>query len=462
MPIAIPTPTPKKVVVSKTNFKTKTLNMGRILKYFNDDIWKVNVQKTSGIKKLYLTFLRVIFLSFRGFSDGKCFLHASALTYYTLLSIVPVVAMFFGIARGFGFEDNLRERLLDEFSQQHEAVVYIIGFAGSLIENTKSGAIAGVGVLALLYTIIKLLGNIEDSFNNIWKTAAQRSLARKFSDYISVVIIAPALIILSGSITVFLNTKISSLLTAHGAAIYLAILFFLVLKLVSYIIPCLLMAFIYIFIPNTKVRLKSAVTAGVSAGIIYQILQWLYIKLQVELTGYDAIYGSFAALPLFLVWLQLSWLVLLFGVEISCAFQTADLYEHGAMPAKNNNKKTKAISLRIASLISKAFKAGIRISDAEISEKTRIPLMTVRQIAGQLCQSGIIVEHYENKSEDIQYLPAIDIRNLTVSYILNKIDGNETDVPDEADQDMKKIIMTMNDIEKSAEDSKSNVLIEDL
>ncbi|MFA5618585.1 MAG: YihY/virulence factor BrkB family protein, partial [Syntrophorhabdaceae bacterium] len=219
----------------------------------------------------------MIILSIRGFDEDKCSLRASALTFYSLISIVPVFAMAFGIAKGFGFEKILEAQLRNKLTGQEEVLNNIILFSHSLLENTKGGLIAGIGIIVLFWAVIKVLGHIEDSLNDIWGVKEKRSLARKFSDYLSLMLICPVIIILSSGVTIFITTQITFTIQKISVLSALNPLIRSVLE----ILPCCLIwglfTFIYIFMPNTKVRFTSGLLAGIVAGTIFQIVQWGYI-----------------------------------------------------------------------------------------------------------------------------------------------------------------------------------------
>ena len=307
----------------------KAVMFSRILHFIRVDIWRIRLRNLPPKKSFLIKQLRIVLLALRGFGDDKCLLRASALTFYSLLSIVPVLAMAFGIAKGFGLETELVARLSElpeRFPGQEKVLNDVIESAKNLLENTKEGVIAGIGVAVLFWTIIKVLGNIEKSFNDIWGVKKARSIGRKLSDYLSMMLVCPILFVMSSSVTVFIAGQIR--LVTEKIALLGAIspFIFAILRLFPYCVIWIMFSFLYIFMPNTKVNFRSGILAGIVAGTTYQVVQWVYITFQIGVTKYNAIYGSFAALPLFLVWLQLSWLIVLFGEEISFAYQNVDTY----------------------------------------------------------------------------------------------------------------------------------------
>ncbi|MEA3471690.1 MAG: YhjD/YihY/BrkB family envelope integrity protein, partial [Thermodesulfobacteriota bacterium] len=400
----------------------------KFISFIKGDIWRVRLQDLPRKKSFFIKQLRIFLLSIRGFNEDKCQLRASALTFYSLISIVPVAAMAFGIAKGFGFEKLLEKQLLEQLSGQEEVVMRIIDFANSLLANTKGGLLAGVGVFILFWAVIKVLGNIEDSFNDIWGIKESRTLGRKFSDYLSTMLLCPILAILASSVTVFITTQVT-LITEKVAllGIFSSSIFF-ILKLLPYCLIWTLFTFIYVFMPNTKVRFSSGLLAGIIAGTIYQIVQWAYIAFQVGAARYNAIYGSFAALPLFLIWLQLSWLIVLFGAEFAFAHQNVDTYEFEPDSLNISDHFKKLLSLQICYLLVVNFAEGEKPSTAtEISHKMDIPIRLVHQILYELVESGIVSDVKTAEYKELAYQPARDINSLSVKFVIEALEKRGVD-----------------------------------
>jgi membrane protein len=303
----------------------------QISKFFNFikvDIWRIRLADLPFGKSFLIKQLRIIILAIRGYDEDKCFFRASSLTFYTLLSIVPVAAMFFGIAKGFGFEKVLEKRIYENFPGQQEVLSQVLNFSNSLLQETRGGLIAGIGLAVLFWSILKVLNHIERSFNDIWEIKVGRSWGRKFGDYLSIMLISPIFIILSGSVTVFITTQVEQITQRIALLGMFSPAISFLLKFIPYALIWALFTFLYIIMPNTKVNFKAGLLGGVVAGTIYQIAQWAYISFQVGAARYNAIYGSFAALPLFLMWVQISWWIVLFGAELSFANQNVDTYEY--------------------------------------------------------------------------------------------------------------------------------------
>ena len=399
-----------------------------IIHFITTDIWRIRLRDISRSKSFFLKQLRIIVLAVRGFDEDRCQLRASALTFYSLLSIVPVIAILFGIAKGFGFQEVLEKDLLEKFSAHEAVLVQAMEFAKSLLETTQGGLIAGIGLVVLFWTVIKVLGSIERSFNNVWGVKKARPWSRKFTDYIAVILIAPILFLLSSSITVFITSQVTFITERFALLGFFSSLIFFLLKLLPYCIVWILFTFIYIFMPNTKVRFTSGLVAGIVAGSIYEMVQWGYITFQVGVAKYNAIYGSFAALPLFLGWLQVSWLVVLFGAEISFSHQNVDTYEFEPDCLHVSVALKKLLSLRIVHLLVKNFSAGkAPLAASAIVHTLEVPIRLVRQMLFELVESGILSEVATQENEEPAYQPGRDSDSLTIQYVIDALEKRGVD-----------------------------------
>jgi len=272
-------------------------------------------------------FKKVSIFAVKGFKEDRCDLRASSLTLFTLLSIVPVMAMAFGIAKGFGFQTMLEKRVLELFAGQEEIIQNVLSFSTNLLEKTKGGLMAVFAVILLFYTLIKLIGHIENAFNKIWWIDDDRPLIRKFTDYIAICITAGILVIFSSSANIFITAYLTNFLSYINLPGNIENLVSLGFKILPFLPIWILFIFFYIFIPNKRIDIKSALAGGLIAGSIFQIAQMTYLQFQVGVSSYNAIYGSFAALPLFLIWLQASWSIVLFGAEVAFSWENTEALE---------------------------------------------------------------------------------------------------------------------------------------
>ncbi len=438
--------------------------IAKIINFVKTDIWRIRLKDHSRRKSFLIKQLRVALRALRGFNENKCQLRASALTFYSLLSIVPVMAMAFGVAKGFGFEKLLEKQLLERFAGQGEILMQVINFAHTLLENTKGGMVAGVGVAILFWTVIKVLGNIEGSFNEIWGIREPRKIGRKLSDYLSVLLICPILVIVSSGITVFITTQLQLITERISLLGAISPIIFFTLKLLPYCIIWALFTFIYIFMPNTKVNFKSGLLAGIIAGSIYVIVQWAYVTFQVGVVKFNAIYGSFAALPLFLVWLQMSWLIVFFGAEISFAHQNVEMYEFEPDSLRVSYSFKRLLTLRITHLLIRNFsEANKPFTATGISHSLEIPIRLVREILFELVESDIVSEVKTQEYKETAYQPARDTQTLTIKHIIDALENRGVDnIPITQTEELKRISESLQGLAGAIDKSPANKLLKDI
>jgi len=436
----------------------------RVLNFLRHEVWRIRIRELPRSKYFLLRPLRIFVLAFRGFAEDKCQLRASALTFYSLLSIVPVMAMAFGIAKGFGLEKNLETVITNELHGQEEVIQWVIRFANALLSNTKGGVIAGVGVLILFWAVIKLLEHIENAFNNIWGVKKGRSFYRKLSDYLSIMLICPVLLIMSSSLTVFITSKMMLITEKIALVGTISPAIFFSLKLVPYCVLWILFTFIYIVMPNIRVSFKGGLLAGIVTGTVFQIIQKAYIYFQIGVAKYNAIYGSFAALPLFLIWLQLSWLVVLFGAEISFAADNEENYEFEPDCLKVSLYFKRLLALRIAELCVKQFCSGQKSLDTlSISHELEAPVRLVREILFDLVNANVLSMIKQNDESKHYYQPAQDVEKLTIKKVMDLLDrrGNGR-IPLVKERELEKISAKLESMDRLTAASSENIPLKNL
>jgi len=396
-----------------------------ITNFLKEDIWTVSRRNLSPFQIKGLNFLKVTLLSLQGFTRDLCQLRASALTLYSLLSIVPVIALLFGVAKGFGFEKKLEQHLLEQSSDQDTMMLQLIEFSQNMLASTKGGVVAGIGIIVLFWTVIKVISNIEESFNHIWKINSNRPLGRKLSDYLSLMMLAPVLLISSSSITVFIKTQITWLVEVIHLPVFGTKLVLYAMSFSPLVIMSILFTFTYLFMPNKKVSFKSGIIAGIVSGILYQTVQWAYISLQIGASSYNAIYGSFAALPLFLIWLQVVWMVVLFGCEISFYLHNFESYQHNEKFSGLSFSLKKVIALQVCHLIVKFFADEEKAPNAEqIADKLNLPVSVVQRAISVLMNANLIVELNVLENEELIYQPSSDINNISNKVVIEAIENS--------------------------------------
>lgn len=323
---------------------------------------------------------------------------------------------------------------------------------------------AGVGMIILFYSVMALLEHIESSFNNIWQIRGTRAWYRKFTDYLTIMIISPVFIILSSSITVFVGTQLAEFMSkAPILEFFKPILSFLV-KLAPFFLTWFALTILYMIMPNTKVKFLPAFISAVIAGSILQGLQWLYIDLQFGITKLSAIYGSFAAIPLFLIWIQASWTVVLLGAELSFANQNISQYEFESDSLNISLYHKRALVLIILHMIIRNFSLGEKPVSAEyIAKNLKIPVRLVRDILQDLTSVELVSVIHQNKQDERFYQPALDINRITVSFVFSRLDkkGIGQHII-QKDKDYDRVISILEKFDKLTSKSDHNILIKDL
>lgn len=436
----------------------------RKIKYVTEEIWHIPLGELPRRKTFLVREIRILVLAFRGFREDKVQLRASALTFNTLLSLIPVAAIAFGIAQSFGFKERLEVEIRNALMGHEEVMDWILMTTQNFLESSSGGFIAVVGLIILVWSVMQVLNHIEKSFNHIWQIKKARPWVRKFADYLSIMLIAPVFVVLSGSLTVYLNTKMVSISdqTLLLSTIKPALVF--LLKLIPYIIIWAVFTMLYMVMPNTRVKFKSALVAGIIAGTIFQLVQLLYINSQMGVTRYSVIYGSFAAFPLFLVWMQISWLVVLMGAEISFANQNVGRYEFEYQSLSINSYQKRILTLQILNIIVKKFLAGADPASAsEISSNIQIPVRLAREIIYNLVAAGLIIEINIDQPRDRLYQPSMDTRKMTIEYVLSRIDKAGGDnIPVKQTNEYRKLNNIITAFGEKLKESDMNLLISEV
>jgi membrane protein len=433
----------------------------RISHFLNHNLWRVRLDKLEKKQSFFIRQLRIFSLATNGFNEDKCLLKATALTYYTLFSIVPIIALAFAIAKGFGFEQSLQQDLLLKFQDQKDILTQAFVYADKMLANTKGGLIAGVGIVLLLWSIIKLLSSIEESFNEIWEIKRDRTWTRKITDYLSIMLIGPVFIILSGGLTVWLKTGLDTVASNVEIISPVTVIF---LKLFSFGLMWGMFIFLYMALPNTKVTFKGAAMGSLIAAILFELLQWTYVSSQIGVASYNKIYGSFAALPLFLIWIQYSWFVVLFGAELTFAHQNVDHYELESDITNISDRYKRVIALLIANMVVKNFNEGkTALTSIEIAQKLDLPLRLARVIINEFIETGVFNEVKMTIDKEIGYQPGISDSKLTVKFIIDKLDEKGVnELPIESGKELAIVNRLMKDMDEVLNTSKGNMLVKDL
>lgn len=379
-----------------------------ILRIQDPDAWR-------GMKGRFFTFFQIVYQIYASFIEHQGTLRAAALTFTTLLSLIPFLAIAFSVLKGFGVQNFLEPFLLQVAGDSQETVTRIISY----VNNTNVKSMGAVGLLVLVLTVISLLEGIEEAFNSIWGVRQSRPFKRRFSDYLSVVVVGPILLLVATSMTSTLQSQwLVTWLIQHT---YLGDTILLLFRMVPYLFIWLAMIFLYIFIPNTKVRFGSAVLGGVLAGTAWQIAQWGYFYFQVGVANYNAIYGTMSALPIFLVWMYTSWLIVLFGLEVVYAHQYR-VPRAALSRAKAQTVTTRdVLALSTLLLVCSHFRTGASPPvPIQLSDKLGIQLNEVEELLETLKNLHFLSRVSDNGSG---WLPAREPSAIMLDDVLTALRG---------------------------------------
>ena len=392
------------------------MKLRRLFTYFTDTIFRQDVNEwRNPVVRWLVQQYRLLFYTAHGLLEHGTIVRSAALTFYTLMSLVPLVALVFAVVKGFGLADGLVENLYELFPRYPETVDYIVGFAENALARTRGGVVAAVGLVMLFWAVIRVFSSIENAFNNIWEVKVDRSIARQWTDYIAVVMIVPVLWILASTVGNYLEQQLG---------LYDKWYFTTLSRMASMVVIWTMFTLLYLIIPNTRVRIQSALMAGIVAGTCFLLFQWGYIYVQRWMTSYNAIYGSFAALPLFLIWMQTSWEILLFGGELSFAYQNIACFAEERESLRISYDQRRKVILAVMILVARNFRdRGGTLPAEEIRRRLGLPTRIVNDILFQLVQAGQLIAVRSGEGErDVAFSPAHDLAQMTVYGILEAVE----------------------------------------
>lgn len=433
----------------------------KIIDFLKVGIWHVKRENVKPWLYFFYGIVKKLLLAIERATTKRMVNSASALTYSTLLAIVPIMAVVFAIARGFGYNKYIEEWFREALASQPQAAEIIIGFVNSYLVHTKSGVFLGIGLVFMLWTVIMLINNIEQTFNYIWQVKKPRSLFRTITDYMAMFLLAPMIIVLTSGISIFVATVSDSM---EGYALLAPVMRFII-DLMPYIFMSAVFVALYVFMPNTKVKFSCAIVPGILAGVAMQGLQLVYIHSQIWVSSYNAIYGSFAALPLFMLWVQISWTICLFGAELCYTSQNLEDYAFRAVTEDISHRYRLMLSVMLGSLICKRFEEGGKPYTAlELKLETGIPVRIVNDLLYDLTRMHIIIEVTGDEKGEIScYQPAEPTSRLSVGLLIDRLESQgrwslELDLHKFASENWKHVIKSRSDYL----DNQRGILLKDM
>lgn len=432
-------------------------NMIQFIRY---DIWHITENELSRGKKLLYRLVKIVVLAVREYSKNRLSIKASALTYSILFAIVPMLALILGIGRGFDIEKMIQDSLAETFVAQADMIPMVIGAVDRYLNTTKSGIFIGVGLIVLIYSVMSFFIQVEDAFNNIWQVKKSRSVMRQFSIYFSAMFIIPVLIVFSNGLSIFMNTALSQTIFSN----LINPLMRFSVKFSPYFVNWIIFTVMYMFIPNTKVKFANALIAGIIAGTAFQFFQIIYINGQVYLSRYNVVYGGFAAIPLLLLWLQISCLIVLLGAEIAYAAQNIRHYDFEVDTNNISIRYKNYLTLYVTYILVKQFENKLPpLSSQQIAKNYKLPVRLLHQILDRLVEVDILIEVFSDHSKKKTYQPAFDINQLTLKLFFDKINGCGAEFfVNDKNEVLDKLWIKMEEMQAKTAEYTDDVLVKDL
>lgn len=398
----------------KPSFFARLYNKAmNVYEYCTVTVWRSSKHTPS------VMLIKTVNLSVKSFMDRDLQNKSTSLTYSSVLAIVPALALIFAICRGFGFQNLLQSVLYEYFPSQRKMIETVLTFVDSYLNQASQGIFVGVGLVMLLWTLVSLLSNIEVAFNNIWDIKRDRSFFQKLTSYISLCLMVPVLIICSSGLSIFMSTTLAD----HLNIPFLTPVINVVLELSPLVLVWIAFSLSYLLIPNTKVQFKYAAISGAICAIMFQVLQLLFVTGQLYVSKYNAIYGSFSFLPLLLVWLQLSWLILLFGCVLTYSLQNVFAFNYLGNVTSVSFTYMRKITVAVAAIITQRFMRGEKpLTRNELSTEYDIPVRLLGHIINHLKNAGFI-NYVIISGDSVGVAPAKDPTDISAGDLFKMIDN---------------------------------------
>ena len=295
----------------------------KIKDFLNDDIWRLELEELSKAKARFVKYMKILLITIRTFSAEKIGFQAVALSFFSTMSVVPFIAIVFAITGGLGLADKLQEYLYAYFENSKQVIDFIIGSARNIIDSSQGGGMGAISALLFAWIVVWMMLSVERVFNNVWKVTRNRNIFKRLSYIIAMLLIAPFVIMIFFSGTILYSHALE-LFGLDGVLLdeFKTIITWLIFA----IIVTFTFSAMYKFIPNAEVDYGTALRAAIPAAIAFTIMNYLYLETQVMVTRLNAVYGVFAAVPLFMIWINVGWYIILIGSELSYAFQHVENY----------------------------------------------------------------------------------------------------------------------------------------
>ena len=390
-------------------------NFSQIGNFVRYDMWRrTTTELDTWYKRLGYQVIRTIVLVVRGFGSKNLNDTAKSLTFSLIFAVVPILAMIVAVAKGFGVVDIIEQQLNASFLGETGMVPTIMEMVERYLETTQGGLFIGIGILILLWAVYTFFQSVETAFNRIWNVKKPRSIVRQATTYIAIVVLIPVLIVCSAGITIFIHSMVGDL---NGV------------RFMQFVIVWMLFTVMYLTVPNTKVKLWSALIPGILMGTLFQLLQMLSVYLITFLSRTSIVYGAFATIPILMTWLQYTSLLILIGAQMSYAIQNNEEYEYEQDLNQMSRRYKDYIMLYLLSTIIARFENDeVPLTAHDLAVRDNLPIRLVNQLLGRLVETGILREVYvEDEGEEKTYQPALDTHKISVGLVLDRTDAQGTE-----------------------------------
>jgi membrane protein len=397
----------------------------KIQDFIQYDLWRQSHVDIHAPKKRYLyRFLQTITLVGRGFKNQVLVVRANSLSFALLFAFIPMMALIYAIARGFGFEELLKNIISSSFLAEANIAPVLLEWIERYLETARDGLFLGIGLIVLIWAVYAFFNMLENSFNSIWNVKQSRSFGRRLTNYIMTLLLVPVLVVVTSGISIFLNS------TEVLASVLQAIepLRRFMLRFIPFIATTAVFTWIFIAIPNTKVKLSSVIFPGILMGFLYQIVQAFSMYLVVLFTRMSIVYGAFSAIPLVLIWLHITCWLLLVGAELAFAIQNKDLFAYEKDLETMSRRYKDYVMLYLLSVIIRRFEAGKAPQTAhEMAAENKLPIRLVQQLLSRLEETNIVHRVYMEDMEEQAFVPALDTNSISVEMVIGRISAQGTE-----------------------------------
>ena len=397
----------------------------QIREFVQYDLWRQSHMEIHAPKKRWLyRFLQTIILVARGFKDQVLVVRANSLSFALLFAFIPMMALIYAIARGFGFEEIVKSTISSSFLAEANVATVLLEWIERYLETARDGLFLGIGLIVLIWAVYAFFNLLENSFNSIWNVKQSRSFARRMTNYVMTLLLVPVLVVVTSGISIFLNSTEVLASVLDGIVPIRKFM----LRFLPFVATTGVFTWIFIAIPNTKVKFSSAIIPGTLMGLLYQVVQALSMYLVVLFTRMSFVYGAFSAIPLVLIWLNITCWLLLIGAELAFAIQNNDMFAYEKDLKAMSRRYKDYVMLYLLSVIIRRFEAGEAPQTAQdMAADNQLPIRLVQQLLSRLEETVIVRRVYIEDEEEHAFIPALDTKAITVEMVIGRISAQGTE-----------------------------------